>query len=194
MEVHLRMPSSQMLELRTYCAHAHNRIWCTLPDQPSWINRLPEVIQQLRERADPWVDRAALEELLGIGRRRAQQLLAQMAHRRVGASVVADREEAAAYLEQIAAGEAVDYEQRRRRRLWKELEAGPPRLLVEVAGAEVRRIEREDFAGLPEGVDLAPGVITVRFRDPEEALRKLMALALAIGGNRSGFEERVKLV
>ena len=155
---------------------------------------MPEVIQQLRERADPWVDRAALEELLGIGRRRAQQLLAQMAHRRVGASVVADREEAAAYLEQIAAGEAVDYEQRRRRRLWKELEAGPPRLLVEVAGAEVRRIEREDFAGLPEGVDLAPGVITVRFRDPEEALRKLMALALAIGGNRSGFEERVKLV
>jgi hypothetical protein len=43
----------------------------------------------------------------------------------------------------------------------------------------------------PEGVELAPGSITVRFREPDEALQKLMALALAIGQNRPAFEERV---
>jgi len=65
---------------------------------------------------------------------------------------------------------------------------------VEVPRSEVRRIERHDFAGLPEGVELAPGSITVRFRDPDEALRKLLALAMAIGQNRLAFEERVTLV
>ena len=50
----------------------------------------------------------------------------------------------------------------------------PPLL---VSQAEMRRVEMHDFDGLPEGVELAPGSITVRFREPDEALQKLMALA-----------------
>ena len=50
-----------------------------------------------------------------------------------------------------------------------------------------------DIDGLPPGVELAPGSITVRFRDPDEALRKLMALALSIGRNREAFDARVRL-
>jgi hypothetical protein len=66
-----------------------------------------------------------------------------------------------------------------------------PPVLVEVSDALLRRVDLRDFAGLPEGVDLEPGAITVRFTDPEEALRKLMALALAISRNRSAFDARV---
>ena len=66
-------------------------------------------------------------------------------------------------------------------------------MLVEVPQAQMRRIQQQDIDGLPEGVELSPGAITVRFRDPEEALQKLMALALAIGRNRDAFNERVKL-
>jgi hypothetical protein len=50
-----------------------------------------------------------------------------------------------------------------------------------------------DFEGLPEGVELSPGSILVRFSDPDDALRKLMALAMAISQNRPAFEERVSL-
>jgi hypothetical protein len=46
-----------------------------------------------------------------------------------------------------------------------------------------RRLEPHDFDWLPEGVELAPGSITVRFRDCNEALRKLMALVMAISQN-----------
>jgi hypothetical protein len=100
-----------------------------------------------------------LESLLQIGRRRAQQLLSPIATRRVGASIVARREEVIAHLNRIAAGETAFYEGRRRRQLWDQLGRA--------------------------------GRITVRFSNPDEALEKLMALALAIGHNRAAFEQRV---
>ena len=66
-------------------------------------------------------------------------------------------------------------------------------VLVEVSNAAVRRVEAHDFQGLPEGVDLAPGSITVRFSTPDEALEKLLALAMAVSQNRPGFEELVAI-
>ena len=170
-----------------------------MPANPLWLERLPQVIEELEDRAESWVDRATLETLLGVGRRRAQQLLARMPSRRIGASVVADRAEVIAHLRAIAAGEEAVYEQRRRERLWKRLEkvrgqwVEQPPVLVEVPRAEVRSLEVHDFMALPDGVELAPGSITLRFGDPEEALRKLMALAIAVGQNRAAFEERVSM-
>ena len=44
---------------------------------------------------------------------------------------------------------------------------------------------------LPEGVSLEPGRIVVTFADPQEALQKLLALAMAAGNDLSGFEGAV---
>jgi hypothetical protein len=66
-------------------------------------------------------------------------------------------------------------------------------VLVELPNSQLRRVERHDFDGLPDGVKLTPGTITLSFREPEEALQKLLALAIAIGENRQAFEERVAL-
>jgi hypothetical protein len=170
-----------------------------MPDKPLWLERLPHVIHTLEHRAEVWVDRATLESLLGVGRRRAQQLLAQIPSQRVGASVLANRSDVVAHLKEVAAGREAYYEQRRRKRLWGQLDKArrewteQPPVLVEVPRSQLRRIELHDFAALPEGVELAPGSITVRFRDPDDALQKLMALAMAIGRNRTAFEERVAL-
>ncbi|MGO9256747.1 MAG: hypothetical protein ACLQU1_10655 [Bryobacteraceae bacterium] len=170
-----------------------------MPDKPLWLNRLPEALRQLANSAEPWIDRPALESLLGVGRRRAQQLLAPVAKRRVGASLVAHRDDVMAHLKQIAAGQEAYYEERRRKHLWEHLAQArrewvrQPPVLVEASQAEMRRVAVHDLDGLPEGVDLAPGSITVRFRDPDEALRKLMALAMAISRNRHAFDQRVAL-
>ena len=116
----------------------------------------------------------------------------------MGTSVVAHRTHVIAHLKKIAAGEEAYYEDRRRKQLWAHLEQPrrawieQPPVLVEVPDAEVRRVELHDFDGLPEGVELAPGSITVSFREPDEALQKLMALALAISQNRDAFDERVR--
>jgi hypothetical protein len=168
-----------------------------MPDKPLWLGRLPDAISQLESRPDDWVDRPTLESLLGIGRRRAQQLLAPIA-RRLGTSLVAVRSDVIAHLKRIAAREEAYYEARRQQRLWAHVSharqawiARPP-VLVEVSNAQVRRVELHDLEGLPEGVELAPGSILVRFADPDEALRKLMALAMAISQNYQAFEERVR--
>ena len=168
-----------------------------MPDKPLWLDRLPEAIRQLEAATEPWVDRPTLEALLAVGRRRAQQLLAPIARRRVGTSVVAHRADVVAHLQRLAAGENAYYEERRRKQLWAHLSQArhewlrQPPVLVEVSNAQMRRVERHDFDGLPEGVELAPGSITLRFREPDEALQKLMALAMAISQNRQAFDERV---
>lgn len=168
-----------------------------MPDKPLWFDRLPEAIRELEESPKPWIQRADLEALLAIGRRRAQQLLAPLADQCIGSSLVARRSDVIAYLKRVAAGDQAWYEDRRRKQLWEQLDqvrrewATQPPVLVEVPQNQIRRVERHDFEGLPEGVELAPGSITVRFSEPEEALQKLMALAMAISQNRLAFDARV---
>jgi hypothetical protein len=170
-----------------------------MPDKPLWLDRLPEAIRQLEATPEPWVDRPALESLLGIGRRRAQQLLAPIAIRRVGTSVVANSADLIAHLKRIAAGEEAYYEERRRKQLSAHLAQAreewvrQPPVWVEISEAQRRRVEVHDFDGLPEGVELGPGCITVRFSQPQEALQKLMALAMAISQNRQAFDDRVDI-
>jgi hypothetical protein len=170
-----------------------------MPDKPLWLDRLSEAIRELEEDPEPWVHRPTIEALLGVGRRRAQQLLSPLAKHRIGTSLVASRSDVIAHLKRVAAGDQAGYEERRQKQLWAHLDevrrawtAQPP-VLVEVSQAQIRRVERHDFDGLPEGVELAPGSITVRFREPDEALQKLMALAMAISQNRLAFDERVAL-
>jgi hypothetical protein len=170
-----------------------------MPDKPLWLDRVSEAIRELEENPEPWIHRPDIEALLGVGRRRAQQLLSPLAKHRIGTSLVASRSDVIAHLKRVAAGEQAWYEERRQKHLWAQLDqvrqewATQPPVLVEVSQAQIREVERHDFDGLPEGVELAPGSITVRFRGPDEALQKLMALAMAISQNRLAFDERVTL-
>jgi hypothetical protein len=164
-----------------------------MPDKPIWCGHLEQAVAELRALPYPWVDRAALERILGVGRRRAQQILEPCVRQRAGSNGVAEREELIAHLNALASGETVYYENRRRRRLgkaiarldqeWKER----PKVLVEAPAA----IVNQELANLPAGVSLRPGEITVRFTTAEEALRKLLALAMAMGNDIDGFERMV---
>ena len=88
-----------------------------MPDKPIWCGRLEQIAQDLESLADPWVDRFMLEQALGIGRRRAQQILAPCVTRQIGRNGLARREEILEHLRRLAAGEREYYERRRRRRL-----------------------------------------------------------------------------
>ena len=158
----------------------------------SWFDANPAVARSFVVAKRPVESHLGLKftTLLGIGRRRAQQLLSAVAQSRVGTSLVANRADVVAHLQRIAAGEETYYDSRRRKQLWTQLSEARqewirrPPVLVEVPNAQVRQMEFHDFDGLPEGVELVPGSITVRFQDPDEALQKLMALAcrMASGG------------
>jgi len=154
-----------------------------------WYGRLDAAITSLKALPYPWVDRTIVEQLLGVGRRRAQQILAPCVTHTVGSNGLADRERLIAHLEQLARGDVADYERRRRQKLATELTRlrqawiDQPRVLVEARS----NIVSQTFGGL-SGVTVSPGRILVEFVSPEEALEKLLALAMAIGNDSEGFE------
>jgi len=165
-----------------------------MPAKPVWYGKLDSVIEQLEALPRPFVDRATVEFLLGIGRRRAQQIMAPCITDRVGSNGLADRDRLIERLRRLANGEDGYYERQRRLKLATFLEGlrrerlTHPQLLVE---APVR-IVSQHFENLPHGVRLQPGSITVEFREPQEALEKLLALAMAISNDFAAFERSTR--
>jgi hypothetical protein len=165
-----------------------------MPAKPAWYSRINEILGELQSLPRPFVDRATVEFLLGIGRRRAQQIIAPCITDRVGASGLADRDALIAHLRRLAGGDDGFYERRRRRKLAEILaelhkdRLERPQLLV---GAPVQILQQK-FENLPEGVRLEPGRITVNFDHPQQALEKLLALAMAIGNDFDCFELQVR--
>lgn len=165
-----------------------------MPAKPRWFARLEAIIAELNALPQPWVDRPTLQRLLIVGPRRAQQILQPCVSLHLGSSALASREAVIGRLRLLAAGEAAYFEQKRRERFCQTLEAWrrqwleQPRLLVAAPDA----IVNQELANLPEGVELGAGCITVRFGQPEEALEKLLALAMAIGNDFNGFERRTR--
>ena len=167
-----------------------------MPDKPTWYGRLEEAIQQLEALPYPWVDRASIEVVLGVGRRRAQQILQPLLSRQVGRNGLAPREPVIQHLRHLAAGESAFFEKQRQKRFstalsrLREEALRQPRVLVEAPMAVVN----QDFEDLPAGVHLAPGRILIDgFRTPEEALQKMLALVMAMGNDPLGFEARISV-
>ena len=160
-----------------------------MPDKPLWCGNLTEIVRAIEALPCPWIDRATLQQLLGVGIRRAQQILQGCAAQRLGNTAVASRETLVRHLRALASGEAADYERRRRvrlgwqldrlRRAW--IETSP--VLVEAPAGVVN----QRLSSLPPGVSVRKGEIRVEFATSVEALEKLLALAMAIGNDLEAF-------
>jgi len=161
-----------------------------VPAKPSWFSKIDSVVSQLQAQSRPFVDRATVEFLLGVGRRRAQQILAPCITDRVGSNGLADREQLIARLRRLAEGDDGYYERRRRHKVahtigqLRQERLETPRVLVEAP----LRVVDQSFADLPPGVHVSAGRITVDFDEPRQALEKLLALAMAIGNEFDRFE------
>ena len=165
-----------------------------MPAKPTWYRKLPDVIEELRRHPRPYVDRATVEFLLGVSRRRAQQIMAPcVLDRRPGINGLADRETLITRLERIAQGDEGAYEIDRSRKVANLIEGlrqqwiAQPQLLVEAPASVVN----QEFDNLPAGVRLEPGRITVEFDEPQQGLEKLLALAMAISNDFDLFEHCV---
>ena len=165
-----------------------------MPDKPIWYAGLEAAIGQLEALPFPWVDRSTIESVLGVGRRRAQQILQPLVRKSVGKSGLADREEVIGHLRRLASGDTAGYESQRRVRLQGILEGlrqeamERPRVLVEAPTAVVN----QELESLPAGIHLSPGRIVLEgFRTPDEAKQKLLALIMAMGNDPEGFDARI---
>ena len=156
---------------------------------------MASICEAARALPRPLLERSDLEQLLQVGRRRAQQILEGCATDRLGASSVTTAEALIAHLQGLACGDAAEYELRRRQKVGRVLATlqkewtAQPRVPVEAPVSVVN----QELADLPEGVELRPGEIRVRFRTPHEALEKLLAIAMAAGNDLDGFERQTAL-
>ena len=179
-----------------FCAGAHYHSEVPVPAKPSWYSNLDEIIRELELLPRPFVDRATLEFLLGVGRRRAQQILAPCITERVGTNGLADRDALIARLRRVAEGDDGHYARQRRRNVAEILaqlqkdRRERPQLLVEAPD----QVLTQKFENLPAGVDLEPGRISLTFDQPRQALEKLLALAMAISNDFESFERQVRSV
>jgi hypothetical protein len=165
-----------------------------VPAQPAWFSNLHNILAALRAWPRPFVDRQTVQNLLGVGRRRAQQILAPCVTEHVGPNGLADRDRLICHLAQLGRSDDGAFEIQRRRRVaqtvarLRQERILQPQLLIEAPA----RIVNQEFASLPPGIHLEPGRITVEFEEPQEALEKLLALAMAIGRNFDEFERSIQ--
>lgn len=167
-----------------------------MPDKPVWYDRLDEAVALLTALPSPWIDRQTLESILGIGRRRAQQILRPLVRHTIGKNGLAAKEDVVAYLQRLGAGDSAGLERRRRQRLhaliagWRKDAQQQPKVFIEAPDS----IVNQQLENLPSGVRLAPGRIVIEdFTTPDEAKQKLLALIMAMGNDPDEFDRCIAL-
>ncbi len=163
-----------------------------MPAKAQWIPRLPEILGLLGALPSPVVDRAVIEELFRVGRRRAILLLHQFGGFQSGQTFFVDRLALIRQLEAIRNGGAFQAERERRNRLAADLERTrqlAPGRKVKIAAAEDVRDRR--LADLPTGIHLKPGELKIEFFGTEDLLRHLFELSQAVMNDYKRFQEIV---
>src|SRR5450759_792257 len=152
-----------------------------MPAKPEWLLRLPEIRAELEHLDAPVVDRAGIEHLFGLRRRRAIELMHQFGGYQAGLTFLLDRARLLESLQSLESGEDYSVEKRRRERLRDVVEASREHLILTRVQIPVHAAAmRPSLDRLAPGVLLMPGMLSIEFRHPIELLEKLYGLAQAI--------------
>jgi hypothetical protein len=161
-----------------------------MPAKAEWLLRVPEILVALRVLDVPVVDRAGIQRLFGVRRRRAIQVMHELDGYQAGNSFLVDRLRLIAQLEVLQNSDGFHQESRRRMKL--EETAEQARRHAVTARVKIH-LEPDTWKtrmhALPAGIRLEPGSLGVEFRDPQELLQKLFALSQAIANDFEEFEK-----
>ena len=160
----------------------------------SWFLRLPEILRELDALNEVEVlDRASLERMFGVRRRRANQLMLEFGGFAAGNMLLVSRTQLIAHLRKLEHSQEFRWEQRRRRRLVESLDEARRHLRAR----QVRIRVPEETAGrcmndLPAGIRLARGELVIHFSSAEDLLSKLFELSQAVSNDFERFMRAVE--
>lgn len=165
-----------------------------MPAEPSWIQRLPDLITQVSDPDAPsWWDRSAIETLFRLRRRQAIKVLQMLGAQRIGTNLAVDRAMLLRFLQDPRQHKAYSNERARSRHvaisLTKAQQDLQGRTITIPAPPDTRQV---DFAGLPTGIHLQQHQLTITFGPPTELLEKLFALSQALMNDYDHFEEALQ--
>lgn len=162
-----------------------------MPAKPQWFPRVPEILSALEAVKTPVVDRASIEKLFRVSRRRAIQLMHRFSGYQTGKTFLVDRNQLIQQLQAIQDGESFSKEMKRRERVLHQLEEAWRLQKARAVKIPVSRNAPNDIQGLPEGVNLHEGQLVVEFVDAEDLLRKMYELSQAAARDYYAFEKAV---
>jgi len=159
-----------------------------MPAKPQWLPRIPAIAERLRALDAPVVDRAVVERIFGVRRRRAIELMGRFGGYRSGNTILLDRLGLIGQLEAMSAGAEMACELRRKERLAAKLDD-----LRRHRAAMAVRIPDPPVAGggMPGGVAVEAGRLTVEFGSVEELLSRLYGLAQVAAQDYDKFRRDV---
>ena len=158
-----------------------------MPAKAPWLLMIPEIVAQLETFDVPVVDRAIIEAVFGLRRRRAIELLHRFGGYQAGRTFLIGRQQLIDHLRRLAEGEEFQTEARRKERLSEAIkqvrrESVAARVKVAVSPETMER----KMAGLA-GIALEPGHLHVQFSGAEDLLSKLYELSRAAANDFERF-------
>jgi hypothetical protein len=136
------------------------------------------------------LDRASMEQLFRVRRRRAIHLMLEFGAQRCGKALIVSRSGLLAELRRLSEEPAFQQEWRRRSKLSSRVQQ-----LHEVWQARSVRLDRPSAASgsasLPQGAELHAGNIRIAFESPGDLVQKLFDIAALAARNWSAFENLI---
>ena len=163
-----------------------------MPTQPSWIERIPAILEQLVHRDCPaLLNSEAVQRLLGISRRQANRIMSHCdGAYLIGRSVVVPKGSLARRVRRQLDSGALEVETQRRQRLADTLaDARQEAYRRRVVISSKASVQERTFNDLPPGIRFEPGLLKISFASPIELLEKLFALSQAVGNDFARFED-----
>jgi hypothetical protein len=159
-----------------------------MPAKALWLLQIPEIVSLLETFDVPVVDRAIIERLFGLRRRRAIELLHRFGGYQAGRTFLVDRRQLIEQLQRLADGEEFQRESRRKERL----DDAVGQLRRQQTAARVKIPVQPDvfsrkLTDLPPGVALEAGHLHIAFSGTEDLLGKLFELSQAANNDFDRF-------
>ena len=155
-----------------------------LPAQPAWLLQLPAIRAALTHLAVPVFDRAVIEAVFGVRRRRAIELMHRFGGFQAGKTFLVERASLLRQLEAIEQGGDFTRERTRRRRLSENLDRAQAALRAKAVPIAPSQGGPSD---LPATVQLRPGELRIEFQGVEDLLRQLLEIAIAVQNDHRRF-------
>jgi hypothetical protein len=147
-----------------------------LPDNPTYIHKLEEILLEARSpKPIPFFRRRDIEALFGLKKRQAINLMHRVGAVRVSRELAVEQRELVRWLERMRSQPSVAVEQRRHEAVIDRI----VELKAETAARVVKIVlpDRGRSVDLPDGVSLQSGLLTVSFENGQELLERLFLLA-----------------
>ena len=159
-----------------------------MPAKPAWLLRVPEIIEEVRCLEAPVVDRAMLERMFSVRRRRAIDLMQRVGGYQCGRTYLVNRQDILDWLERVQAEPRFQSEQTRKRNLTGQLnELHRHRAAARITIPVLQDADLTRLPSLPEGITIKPGTLSVVFATTEELLARLYAFSQLVADDFDAF-------